>query len=254
MAGAYARKRSFPARRYGGNKRFRSSLAPYRRRYYGRRATLPHSQVVRNRLITPVTFVKLKYTPMASGSTPYRALSAIAGGYGEYSWHANSTYDPDLTGTGGQPTGHDQYYGFYGRGTVVASKIKVEFVNTSATAHFKVGISPTTEPNFTPSTETPNDWPGARSTTIGPYVGGAGSKTLVAFYRTSTIFGISSREIKDNSALYSEPVGSVVATPWYWLVWALPADATAVAASAIEIMVEITYYVRFFDRIELPIS
>lgn len=47
-----------------------------------------------------------------------------------YHFSANSIYDPNLTGTGHQPLGRDQYGLIYDHYTVIGSKIKVKFFST----------------------------------------------------------------------------------------------------------------------------
>lgn len=55
-------------------------------------------------------------------------------GFGQYSFRANSIYDPDYTGVGHQPMGHDTLELLYGRYTVVGSAITVRLTNRNSTA------------------------------------------------------------------------------------------------------------------------
>jgi len=55
-----------------------------------------------------------------------------AGSAGAYVFSANGCFDPDITGTGGQPMGFDQMMIFYNHYTVMRSKIQVVFRSTSA--------------------------------------------------------------------------------------------------------------------------
>lgn len=55
-----------------------------------------------------------------------------AGITGVYVFSANGLYDPNITGTGHQPTGFDQLMQFYDHYTVIASKITVTFFNGNA--------------------------------------------------------------------------------------------------------------------------
>lgn len=47
-----------------------------------------------------------------------------------YRWRANSVFDPDLTGSGTQPYGYDQWSNFYKQWFVSGSSIEVMVVNT----------------------------------------------------------------------------------------------------------------------------
>lgn len=60
------------------------------------------------------------------------ALSSGAGSPGGYVFSANGIFDPDITGTGGQPMGFDQMMLFYNHYTVVRSRISVVVKCTSA--------------------------------------------------------------------------------------------------------------------------
>lgn len=48
----------------------------------------------------------------------------------QYNFRANSIYDPDLTGTGGQPMGRDQFEIIYDHYTVIGARMKVKFFTT----------------------------------------------------------------------------------------------------------------------------
>jgi hypothetical protein len=48
-----------------------------------------------------------------------------AGAIEIHQFRANSIYDPNLTGAGHQPLGHDQWQTFYDRYTVIGSKINI---------------------------------------------------------------------------------------------------------------------------------
>jgi len=68
--------------------------------------------------------VKLKY---------YEALSlnAVGGGTSVNVFSANGCYDPNITGTGHQPRGFDQYMAFYQKGCVTSSKVTVKGIITN---------------------------------------------------------------------------------------------------------------------------
>lgn len=53
---------------------------------------------------------------------------------GNHVFRANSIFDPDLTATGHQPLGHDEWAMFYNHYTVQSSKIKVEYVHNDVVA------------------------------------------------------------------------------------------------------------------------
>lgn len=201
--------------------------------------------------------MKLKYTPMgAGGSTAYRVLqnTGTGGVFGQYTFRGNDIYDPDFSGTGGQPTGRDEYYAFYGRCTVLASRIRVTFVNQNTLAYWKVGVVPTKTATWDPAVDAVNDFPAAKSAIVTPTVGGKGNIVdFVNFYRTSTILGISEEEVRNNPA-YSQDASSLQGAPWYWLLYSIPADSSGGTGQNVNVSVEIDYYCMFKDRIELAQS
>lgn len=71
----------------------------------------------------------------------YAALPCTSGVLGTWVFAANGVYDPDITGTGHQPMGFDQYMTFYDHCTVVSARITVDAVATSVPVFFGVAVS-----------------------------------------------------------------------------------------------------------------
>lgn len=65
----------------------------------------------------------------------------VAGTAAVQVFSANGLYDPDITGTGHQPIGFDQYMLAYDHYTVIGAKIRCFFENTDSTYSHLVGIS-----------------------------------------------------------------------------------------------------------------
>lgn len=57
-------------------------------------------------------------------------LNALAGGIDSNEFRINSIFDPDLTGVGHQPLGHDEWSTFYNHYVVVGAKITATFLAT----------------------------------------------------------------------------------------------------------------------------
>lgn len=75
----------------------------------------------------------------------YRQSRDIAapGGAGipvDVQFRCNATYDPDATGLGGQPRGHDNAYQLYNHGTVLGSKITIRGTNSDNLKDYIVAI------------------------------------------------------------------------------------------------------------------
>jgi len=85
----------------------------YRAKRRFKRAT---TTVARNRFINDRTIVKLRYVESL-------ALDAGIGTHAYHTWRVNSIYDPNFSGPGHQPMGHDFYTQAYERYTVLGAKV-----------------------------------------------------------------------------------------------------------------------------------
>lgn len=103
-----------------------------------RKATVPRTVMVpagRQNAVPEKRLVTLRYFQQVA-LTP-----AVAGVPGVQVFRANSLYDPDATGAGGQPQAFDQYMAFYNTYTVVGAKITVvPLVSSAASASGVAGI------------------------------------------------------------------------------------------------------------------
>ena len=59
-------------------------------------------------------------------------VPSLDGGSAPYKFRLNSVFDPDLTSTGHQPRGHDQWSTMYQRYCVIGAKVLVEPLNTQS--------------------------------------------------------------------------------------------------------------------------
>lgn len=110
----YRRKRKY---RRGKSSGLRNSLIP-------RYTTLKNNRVgFPNAMVT-----KMRYSDVIS-------INATSGLIGTHVFRANGLYDPDLTGTGHQPLGFDQFMGvMYNHYCVLGSKITIQPIGQSGTA------------------------------------------------------------------------------------------------------------------------
>jgi hypothetical protein len=66
-------------------------------------------------------------------------LTSSSGAVGKYVYRWNSTYDPDVTGSGHQPMFRDTFAAIYDQYAVVRATATIKFINVSSTPMF-VGV------------------------------------------------------------------------------------------------------------------
>lgn len=168
----------------------------------------------------------------------------VAAPSGQHLYRLCSIFDPDLTGVGHQPIGHDQWATFYGRYRVLGCAYEIKAVsNGDGNAfQFYVGISETSSPG-TAITEHP-------STQIEVLPRGQQEvKTISGYCDTVKFEGDpGSRFDKD----YSAPFGNNPARELFLVI----GGNNILAASDVNIQfsIKLTYYVRMYDRIDLSQS
>jgi hypothetical protein len=87
----------------------------------------------------------------------------------DYEFNLNSLFDPNLTGTGHQPLGRDQWSTFYSRYRVLRCQYQVDIVNTSSSP-LRVVVTPTDAVTALTILSAPEQ-PGAQRRLIGPSTG-----------------------------------------------------------------------------------
>jgi len=121
----------------------------YKRKYRRKKRSYGTGTAIAGASTTPVPkrmLVKARYCDAI-------VLNAPNSGTAHHTFCANGIFDPDQTGTGHQPLGHDQWSQFYEKYTVLGSKITAEFISAEngSTAVGTVGISLTENTAFSPS-------------------------------------------------------------------------------------------------------
>lgn len=106
-----------PKRTYAG----KSNRRPYKRqrRQYNTMDVVPRGLSFPGK---PRTAVVLNYTDMVT-------LNGALGVAAFRRYRLNSLFDPDETGVGAQPVGHDEYSALYSRYTVFKAEVEVHFIS-----------------------------------------------------------------------------------------------------------------------------
>ena len=95
-----------------------------RKRLKGRRRG-PVTLRVMRKIIPDRTLIKMRYVSDI-------VLNPAAGSTASYVYSCNGMYDPDITSTGHQPMGFDQWMAFYQHYTVLGSKLSCSFASSNA--------------------------------------------------------------------------------------------------------------------------
>lgn len=193
-------------------------------------------------------YVKLRYRENL-------AFTQTLGSLADNVYRGNSLNDPDLTGTGGQPIGFDQWAAFYSSYTVLGSKIEVTAMNSDSTSvipNTRFGITPTLfSTQFgTTDQERAEELPYAiaRSNQMG--AAGVGQGYLKQYMSTAKIWGVvrPSIQIEDG---YSALTNASPTDQWFWHVWNYVPSANT---QSLQMIVKITYFCVFEARQQLALS
>lgn len=111
-------KRKYSHRNVSNKRRKYAPRRRFKRRYKRSLYSLPLTGFAKSKI------VKLRYAEEFT-------LDAGLGGIVSYVFTANGMYDPNITGTGHQPSGFDQNMLFYDHYTVVGSKCRAKFFDAN---------------------------------------------------------------------------------------------------------------------------
>lgn len=212
----------------------RRMVAPYRRRRPIGRTVIPFSPKWSNPLAQTKTF-KLKYI-----DSKFDLSTTVGNGYRQFNvFRANSIYDPDVTGVGIQPYGHDELEAIYSAYTVYASKIKASFYVVEQCYKGVCTVIPSSDVALDHVDE--HDLrmsPYAKQTIIDYNAGRKRANTIVSYCSTRKIFPeINTKDADFRAAMTDNPT-----IMWYWHVFFDTADVAVETSAYVD--VEITYYCR----------
>jgi len=180
-----------------------------------------------------------------------RAINPGAGIAGIHVWSCNGMYDPDITSTGHQPMGFDEWMMFYEHYTVLSAKITVSFMPnfTDSTANqYVCGIY--TDSNTTSSSTVTAllEQPG----TLYSYLTPQATKPLklTKTWAASSFFGKTKADVMAESELK----GSDAANPSeqaYWHTFVAASDYTGIDAASINLNVQIEFFSVLTERLTI---
>jgi len=166
----------------------------------------------------------------------------------DYVYNLNSIYDPNLTGTGHQPLGRDQWASFYNRYRVIKVNCLVRALCTGATERYFGVVANNDTTAFTvfdTACESPHAkfWPLVQAAPISysmnlnlPSINGRTYAEYVADDRYASTFGASPAETIALHVFYAN------------------SDGTSVAVGGITFDITFTYDLELFDPVQLAQS
>lgn len=214
--------------------------------------------VKRGELFMPMQMPNSIFTKVVYNCSKLMPTVNVAGTATVNYFRGNGPYDPD-TETGGRfPLYWRNYAQLYNKYTCFGSKIKCTFVNnTDATIgaqNIIYGIIPFVVPGTLPTTVSVLNMQPQCKYKFSRINTSAIFPEIKYYMSTKNIFGISKKKVSDDDAFSGFVSTGVPADTWNWAIYvSQPELATGVVTSTI-VDVKITYYVRFFDRIEQNVT
>jgi len=226
--------------------RRRTSRRPIKRRSNRRVVSRRRRGSRRSRVVSragpfPGSYLtKLRYSEGAALSFPGTSVPV------HYRFHINSIFDPNLTGTGHQPLGHDQFSSLYNKYRVYGMKYRITFTNRDTNDHAEVAVILRPNASAHLNMETVRESPlCVFKATLGTMGSGQGIRTCTGYASVSRIRGISKYVMRGEND-YSAIIGynpQIMPTLQVYLQNPITTNAVIV-----DMRVDFQYYVEFFDR------
>lgn len=235
--GSFKGGKSFSSR--WGNKRRKSSFGFYGnpKASYGRyRTTVARTPGPFG--VADQSLVALKYSQQIS-------LTSVAGALATHIFSGNSCFDPDVTGTGHQPYWFDQWAAFYADYTTLGSRVKITPCDQQPTAQGKVITLVPSDGKAafgSSNTDLIIEQPYAKTMV---YQASSNLPQMTSYMSTGKIYGLRKDRVNTDS-IFIASTGSSPTGEWYWHIGMNPMASTTNVS--VELLVEITYYVKFSSR------
>jgi len=189
--------------------------------------------------------VSLKYSQQM-------VITETTGTATSYVFRGNGPFDPDLTGTGSQPAGYDQWSAFYYQQRTLGSRIKVRMISLSQSlTFFRYCVGPVG------GTVTYNNASGIDNMAVGKFVQtrevitNTKPQSVNMEKSTAVMYGKSLNAVEDDDQ-FASVVGAVPNNQWTWQIMMDSLDLTNTAS--VTVIVEIEYDVVFFVKVILGLS
>jgi len=182
--------------------------------------------------------VHLKYTTLLNLS----GSSATT----EYIFTGNGLYDPDVTGTGGQPDGFDQWNNIYTRYLGLRSSILIRIIDNSSTGNILITCFPTVQAGGVTQAIDAMSQPYAKWVTATLSTGQSRNQMSLNM-NTGRIWGKDPRY----DDLFSAGFGANPSNLWYWCI---NSDAFPASAYNYTLYIQIVYTALLYKRVAPDLS
>lgn len=206
--------------RRNARKKTKRRIKPYRRRRRRRPSIMATPSGVHTTRI-----VKMRYASTTN-------VTSTSGVIGSKVFRANSIFDPDYTGTGHQPMGHDTWESLYNHYVVLGSKISVRLMPTS-TSNTAPGIAGIylTDSTSVPYT-VPSSFLEAKKGTYTHISPGINRLPVVkSFFSAKKYFNVT--DVKDNLRSIGAAFGANPTESANFVIWYATLDASTQAMSLV---------------------
>ncbi len=200
----------------------------------------PRKSTISKNIVPDSHIVRLRYVET------FQLNPGAAGQASTHIFRANSIFDPNLTGVGHQPLGHDQWAVFYDHYNVIGSKITAKFISNgddfSGPAHVGVLLKDDTTTIIDPvnimeqSNSRYKVMTSANATQLA---------TVQGFYSPKKFFAI--KDISDNRSILGAAFGSNPVEDAYFHVYAGPLNS-GIDTTAFNCIITIEYLCQFTER------
>lgn len=157
-------------------------------------------------------------------------------------FRANSLFDPDQSGAGGQPLGFDQHMLFYYHYWCPKSVIRIRLENTDnmqgKTVTLRLNRQAAINHNLCTEIEH-----GCKKVMVGNYGSGDANKTISLSYNQGRFYGKRNRDNIFRGSDASNPTEEA-----FYIVGVVDTDTASTTTGPVQLYVEIDYYVQFYER------
>ncbi len=224
----------------------RKPTRPKRRIYRTRRTYRKKRNVPRTLGFPNQKLLKMKYVTNTHLNPGLGSISA-------HVFRANSIFDPDQTGIGHQPMGHDQIAEFYNHYVVHGAKLTVQFnsFSNSSLSPPVVGILHTDDTSFTTTDPTVLMEQNKGQYRLLAHTYQSRPTTMVSKFSTKKFFNVT--DVKDNLDRLGAPIGSNPTEEAYFVVWCGALDNTD-DITGVNALITLEYIVSFSEPKEIAQS